>query len=641
MADQLNAADFVGKELRAFSVFEKAVSGDDERVIRGIATTPTVDRVGDIVDPMGASYAKEVPLLWQHNHNEAIGTVKFGKATKDGIPFEATLPHVEEEGELKKTVDKAWHSVKYGLVRAVSIGFRVLKDGLEFIEETGGLLFTDTEIFELSLVSIPANQDATIDVVRSLVAPARADEPKQDKRSGEAVHISKTFKIEDNQMKTLQEQIDEATASKSAKLAAMDAVIKDADGSTLDAEQAQLHDDAMAEAKALGEHIKRLEARQELEVASATPIDDKGTAIKTVETTKSKIKVGEKALPKGTKFTRVAIATALSKGNPMMAAEIAKQRYADTPEVAEYLKAAVTGFSTADPSVAYDGGFASEFLELLQGRTIFDRIANKRRMPFETKVRVGANAATAYWVGEGAPKPVSKPGLSEVSLSRHKLAALCVMTEESINRTGWASEQYVRDEMVSAVVRAKDEAFIDAAAGTAVRPAAINNGITAVTATGTSGTDFKNDIQSLYDGIIDANLDLSNLVWIMNPKRASRIGNIQNALGQDEYPGVNAMGGNLDGSEIITSTRIADSSIILMKADSIMYAQDDNMILRSSNEASIRMSDDPAADGALVPPMEFTSMFQDNMVALLAEQFVTWIRGRDAGVQAISGAAYT
>lgn len=152
---------------RAYSVLEIKSVDSEDRVIAGIATTPETDRVGDIVDPMGARFAKSIPLLWQHQHDKPVGTAEFGKATKSGIPFTASIAKIAEPGPLKDLVDMAWQSVKAKLVRGVSIGFRAL--GYEPLE-SGGLKFTATEIYELSLVTIPANASATIQTIKAMDA---------------------------------------------------------------------------------------------------------------------------------------------------------------------------------------------------------------------------------------------------------------------------------------------------------------------------------------------------------------------------------------------------------------------------------------------------------------------------------------
>ena len=150
---------------RAYSVLEIKSVDVEERSITGIATTPETDRVGDIVDPLGAKFAEEIPLLWQHQHDKPVGVARFGKATKSGIPFTATIAKIAEPGPLKDLVDMAWQAVKAKLVRGVSIGFRALS--YEPLE-TGGLKFTETEIYELSLVTIPANASATIQTIKSM-----------------------------------------------------------------------------------------------------------------------------------------------------------------------------------------------------------------------------------------------------------------------------------------------------------------------------------------------------------------------------------------------------------------------------------------------------------------------------------------
>jgi phage head maturation protease len=57
------------------------------------------------------------------------------------------------------------------LVRGVSIGFRALEHA--FLDG-GGIRFVKTEVLELSLVSVPANGEATIQTIKSIDADLRA-----------------------------------------------------------------------------------------------------------------------------------------------------------------------------------------------------------------------------------------------------------------------------------------------------------------------------------------------------------------------------------------------------------------------------------------------------------------------------------
>lgn len=150
---------------RAYSVLSIKSIDEDKRIIRGVATTPAVDRVGDIIDPLGVKFTNPLAFLWQHQHDKPIGSVKFEKPTKDGIAFEAEIARSDEPGTLKDRLDEAWQSIKLKLVRAVSIGFRPIE--YSFMDN-GGIRFSETEVYELSAVTIPANAEALISEIKSI-----------------------------------------------------------------------------------------------------------------------------------------------------------------------------------------------------------------------------------------------------------------------------------------------------------------------------------------------------------------------------------------------------------------------------------------------------------------------------------------
>lgn len=156
---------------RAYSLLTIKSVDEDARVIEGMASTPSPDRVGDVIEPLGAQFTNPTPLLWMHQHDKPIGQTTFGKPTKNGIPFKAQIAKVDEPGTLKDRLDEAWQSVKTGLVRAVSIGFRALE--MSFMDG-GGIHFLETEILELSLVVVPANAEATITSIKSIDSAQRA-----------------------------------------------------------------------------------------------------------------------------------------------------------------------------------------------------------------------------------------------------------------------------------------------------------------------------------------------------------------------------------------------------------------------------------------------------------------------------------
>lgn len=173
--------------IRAYSVLESKQFNDQQRTIHGIATSPALDRVGDSVDQYGVTAAASIPLFMYHDSRKTVGRAMLGKATAKGIPFEATFPNVAESGALKDRVDEAVAMVKYGLITAVSIGFRVL-DGAYEVMKNGGIKYLKTEVMELSLVPVPAQPEAVIAGYKSMdEAGQRAALLKHIKSADEAI----------------------------------------------------------------------------------------------------------------------------------------------------------------------------------------------------------------------------------------------------------------------------------------------------------------------------------------------------------------------------------------------------------------------------------------------------------------------
>ena len=150
---------------RAYALFEVKALAEDQRTFKGWATTPATDRVGDTINPLGAKFKNPLVLLHQHRNDQPIGQVVFGAPTAKGIEFSASIPAIEEPGLLRDRVDMAWGEIKYGLVRAVSIGFKPIKYAFK---DDGGVDYQEVEIFELSSVSIPALPQAVITQVKSM-----------------------------------------------------------------------------------------------------------------------------------------------------------------------------------------------------------------------------------------------------------------------------------------------------------------------------------------------------------------------------------------------------------------------------------------------------------------------------------------
>lgn len=153
---------------KAYSTLQiKSVTDtDDERIITGIANTPSTDRDDDILEPTGAKFNLPIPLLWQHNHNQPIGEVIQATVTDKGIEIVAKIAKITENGKLKDRLDEAWQSIKSGLVKCLSVGFKIKE--YNYLESSWGLHIKEWEWYELSVVTVPANGDAVITSVKQI-----------------------------------------------------------------------------------------------------------------------------------------------------------------------------------------------------------------------------------------------------------------------------------------------------------------------------------------------------------------------------------------------------------------------------------------------------------------------------------------
>jgi HK97 family phage prohead protease len=160
---------------RAYSLLTVKRVSEDERIIEGIASTPEPDRMGDVVEPKGAQFKLPLPLLMHHDSRQPVGHVLSAKVGKDGIDVTARITRFDEPGKLKDRLDEAWHTVKSGLINGLSIGFRAIERS--YIDDTSSIRFTAWEWLELSIVSVPANSEASITTVRSLCDRAASGQP--------------------------------------------------------------------------------------------------------------------------------------------------------------------------------------------------------------------------------------------------------------------------------------------------------------------------------------------------------------------------------------------------------------------------------------------------------------------------------
>jgi len=641
---------------RAYSVLTVKAVDDADRVIEGIASTPAPDRVGDIVESQGAEFKLPLPLLWQHQHDKPVGHVEFAKPTKDGIPFRARLANIADAGPLKDLVDTAWQAVKAQLVRGVSIGFRAKE--YDFMDD-GGIRFSKWEWLELSLVTIPANAEATIDRIKSIDASLRAASGRETEAAPKGKPAASGVKTTSNRRKTMArksyaERIAAFEETLSAKRAEMEEMIEEAGDRTFDSEEQDVYDALDHEVKELRDHIKRLKTLQADAVEKAKPVEDVRDTAKAADIRQG-IPARAKApkLDAGIAFARYAKVKALARLDGDSVREKARELYGeDSPIYGMFAKAAVAAGTTADgtwagPLVGEEGSAFADFVEYLRPQTILGRfgaggVPSLRKVPFRTALLGQTSGGAGYWVGEGKAKPLTKFDFSRRTLEPLKVANIAVVTEELLRDSSPSAEALVRDQLAAALRARLDTDFISPskAAVSGVSPASITNGVTPIASSGNDADGVRADIQAVFGSFIAANNAPTSGVWVMPATTALALSLMQNPLGQSEFPGITMNGGTLFGLPVVVSQYVPSGTVVLVNASDIYLADEGGISVDMSREASLEMADNPEHDSGTPAAAELVSMFQTNSVAFRAERTLNWAARRDEAVAVLSGVAW-
>ena len=150
---------------------EDMKSADGKTSITGFASTfgGEPDHYGDVV-VKGAfegtlkemsEGTRDIVLLFNHDSNEVIGRIKTAEETEKGLLVEAEISNTPRGSEVATLI-------KDGALKSFSIGY-YLKD-YEYTQD-GVCLLKEIDLFEISVVTFPANESAAI-----LAAKAREEE---------------------------------------------------------------------------------------------------------------------------------------------------------------------------------------------------------------------------------------------------------------------------------------------------------------------------------------------------------------------------------------------------------------------------------------------------------------------------------
>lgn len=462
----------------------------------------------------------------------------------------------------------------------------------------------------------------------------------------------------------ISEQIKLFDAKRLAAQDAASAILQKAvdEGRTLDEHETEQHKGYAAEVESIDAHLTLLKQHEKLMVSKAGAVPreagtteggDSGSAIELRGNGRT---VSVKSnLPAGIRFTRFALAMAHAKGNVMLAHEIAKQRFADTPEVINCLKAAismggtkdftmytktaVTPVTGTDTAVVQYTDLENEFIDLLRPKMVIGRMTQLNRVPFLSRQGRALTGVTGSFVGEGLPKPVQKQTYDNVTLGYAKVAVIVVLSEEAVRFSSIQAEMRARDDMIKGVSTYIDKRFMDPmySAVANVSPASITYGARRRQASGTTLAAIDADVRDALADFATSDVDPSTAVWVMGGGVALKLAMKRNQYDEPAFPGMqNAIAtgaGSWYGLPVLVSNSMVSSGspgehqIALVTQSEVLIAEDTGISIDMSTEASVQLNDAPSA-GA----QSLVSLWQNNLLGLRAEQFINWAPARTSNL---------
>lgn len=147
----------------SFAKAEKQEADEDGFIyIEGYASTDDIDRHGDIV-PADVwnrkalrNFRKNPIVLYNHDRSEVIGKVVNIEKREKGLFVKCAIDAMDNIGR----------KIGQGLLKTFSIGFYLLD--FDYNQEAEAWVIKALELLEISVVSIPANQDATFSLAKQL-----------------------------------------------------------------------------------------------------------------------------------------------------------------------------------------------------------------------------------------------------------------------------------------------------------------------------------------------------------------------------------------------------------------------------------------------------------------------------------------
>jgi len=154
--------------IRATVEVKTTVSEGDHPTLEFVASSATLDRYREIIEPAGwrlENYRRNPVVLNSHNYGDIIYTL--GKAVITEVRAGALYQKIEFATAVNPLARVAYGLYRGGFLNAVSVGFIPVRWENGAPESDFRRKYLEQELLEVSAVSIPANPDALQLAVKS------------------------------------------------------------------------------------------------------------------------------------------------------------------------------------------------------------------------------------------------------------------------------------------------------------------------------------------------------------------------------------------------------------------------------------------------------------------------------------------
>ncbi len=295
-----------------------------------------------------------------------------------------------------------------------------------------------------------------------------------------------------------------------------------------------------------------------------------------------------------------------------------------------FAKAGVPAGSTASSDVGEFGVTSWADTSLQTSSAFFRILADNAFYPavFNKRVGISSTPATGSIVAEGDAVPLSPVSMQTIRVPGRKAASLIVLTDTLLNDVSSGGQQLLNRELVAAVSAAVDGAFLDMITST---------GTTSNASSGNTADDAWSDLRVAMSAV--SATGNARLYVICAPDVAVRAATLSTTGGAQVFVAASPSGGELVNVPMLVSSGIPSGTLLVVNAAAIAAAGGP-LDVRESRQSAVAMADDPTMDSTTPTGASMVSLWQSNLIGLMATAIFGAQALRDDAVAEITGIAW-